>query len=119
MQLAASPPTLPHGAVVSLPRTMVMRNTSPLGSLGSMITGGGVSSGGGAATSAVSSSLLAMPITERERIYLKCRVCLCDIHEHNNPNVNIFSKDFLDEKIRRYLYVNVSRNELYYLPVII
>lgn len=56
------------------------------------------------------SASAAAAASDAERIFLKCRVCLTEIQEHNNPNVNIFSKDFLDEKIRRYLYVNVSQS---------
>lgn len=130
MQLAGSPPLLPKGAVVALPRPlpidmMLMHHqhqqqnnssttsppsrmmVSPPNSNNALMTTK-LSPSTSASSSSTSSSLLMIPITERERIYLKCRVCLCDIHEHNNPNVNIFSRDFLDEKIRRYLYVNVS-----------
>lgn len=112
MKLAGNPPLLPKGAVVALPRPLPIdmmlmhhNNTSPPAANSKSPLSVASSS---ASSSTMMHPQVMLPITERERIYLKCRVCLCDIHEQNNPNVHIFSKDFLDEKIRRYLYVNVS-----------
>lgn len=45
-------------------------------------------------------------IHEIENIYHKCRVCVRDI-EHSAQAITIYGKDFLDEKIKKYLHVNV------------
>lgn len=41
-----------------------------------------------------------------ENIFHKCRVCVRDI-ENSTQAVTIYCKDFLDEKIKKYLHVNV------------
>lgn len=41
-----------------------------------------------------------------ENLYMRCRVCTHDISEPSKAII-IFYKDFLDEKIRKYLYTNV------------
>lgn len=44
--------------------------------------------------------------TDRENIYMKCRLCLVDIPVATH-GITVFSKDYLDEKIRKYLFVDV------------
>lgn len=53
-----------------------------------------------------------MTSLRENNLFLKCRICVNDIHQYSNA-ITIFCKDFLDEKIRKYLHVNVSS---FYLP---
>lgn len=45
-------------------------------------------------------------IPDCDNIYTKCRLCIMDIPDGTHA-ITIFSKDFLDEKIKKYLYVDV------------
>lgn len=38
----------------------------------------------------------------------KCRICGLDLNDNNGQAITIFDNNYLEEKMRKYLHINVS-----------
>ncbi|KAJ6646363.1 Zinc finger imprinted 3 [Pseudolycoriella hygida] len=54
-----------------------------------------------------------MTAVRENNLFLKCRICVNDIHQYSNA-ITIFCKDFLDEKIKKYLHVNIDFSDKFH-----
>ncbi|XP_037052363.1 zinc finger protein 1 homolog [Bradysia coprophila] len=54
-----------------------------------------------------------MTSLRESNLFLKCRICVSDIQQYSNA-ITIFCKDFLDEKIRKYLHVNIDFSDKFH-----